>query len=246
MTACPIFVLSLATEEKRRAPLVQALSALNLEFELVAGIDGRFGLPEIWESHIDRRGARRAFGRDLTDGEFACALSHREIYRAVLARGLPGAIVLEDDAILGAAFKAFVQGALYRQAPMIMLDHSHARVAGAGPEILPGIRMRRLTLPSCRSTGYALSAAAAASLLRAAQPITMPADWPGNVVSLGAAVLVPPLVGHPSATDGSSHLEVERSQIPQQRGRLQRGIGRLISPAFWRRWVTKRRSTRVS
>lgn len=246
MTSWPIFVLSLPGEEARRAPLLQALADMGMSYEVFPGIDGRKGLPDRWQSDIDRTSASHEFGRDLTDGEFACALSHREIYRQIVTRGLPGAIVLEDDAIVGTQFVHFVEQSLYQSAALMMLDHSHARVAGPAFDLMPGIKMRRLTLPSCLTTAYSISTDAAQKLLEAASPVRCPADWPGDIVTLGAVALTPRIAEHPDPLNGSSHLHAGRSKMPRHSGNIQRAIQRWTSPAHWRRWLTKRRSTRIS
>ncbi|TGD41404.1 glycosyltransferase family 25 protein [Pseudotabrizicola sediminis] len=242
----PIFILSLPGEEVRRAPLLQALADMGMSYEVISGIDGRKGIPDCWSSEIDRASASRNFGRDLTDGEFACALSHREIYRQIATRGLPGAIVLEDDAIVGPQFAAFVKQKLYKSATLVMLDHSHARVAGPSFDLMPGVRMQYLTLPSCLTTAYSISTDAAQTLLKAASPVYCPADWPGDIVSLRAVALSPRIVDHPDPLTGSSHLNAARSKMPMNTGSLQRTIRRLTSLSHWQRWLTKRRSTRIS
>lgn len=246
MNYWPIFILSLPGEEVRRAPLLQSLANMGISYELINGIDGRKGIPDRWNSEIDRASANHNFGRDLTDGEFACALSHREIYRQIGTRGLPGAVVLEDDAIVGTQFAAFVKQKLYQSAALMMLDHSHARVAGPSFDLMPGVEMRHLTLPSCLTTAYSISTDAAQTLLKAASPVCCPADWPGDIVSLGAVALSPRIVDHPDQLTGSSHLNAARSKMPMNSGSLQRTIQRLTSRAHWQRWLTKRRSTRIS
>jgi glycosyl transferase family 25 len=219
---------------------------MRLNHEVVFGVDGRKGLPGRWQADVDRAAASRTQGRSLTDGELGCALSHREIYRRITTQKLPGAIVLEDDAVIGAQFTTFLERRLYLRAPLMMLDHSHARVADAGVELMTGVQMCRLTLPSCLTTAYSISAEAALVLLDAASPIRAPADWPGDIVALGAVALHPRIVSHPNPTSGKSHLHAERDAMPQNHGSFRRALYRWTSTAHWQRWLTKRRSTRIS
>lgn len=242
----PIFVISLADAGARRVSLVAALDALGLEWELFEAVDGRRGLGPVWESLIDRAGAAKAMGRPLTNGEFGCALSHRGIYEIILQRGLEGAIVLEDDAILRPDFARFVREELYHAAPLLMLDHSHARVSRFRRTRLPVGALRYLTLPSCLTTGYSVNTSAAAELLKDATPVRMTADWPGDIVRLGAAVITPQIVGHPPADTATSHLEAERNQLRLEGSSLRRFVKRWSSLSYWQRWLTKRLSIRVS
>ncbi len=93
----PIYILSLEGAQ-RFEPLAEALEARVLAYEVIWGIDGRSRLPEEHEHRVDRSGAEARMGRPMTDGEFACALSHRKIYERIAAGDAPSAIVLEDDA----------------------------------------------------------------------------------------------------------------------------------------------------
>jgi glycosyl transferase family 25 len=246
VTSWPIFVLSLPGEETRRAPLLRALSDMGLSHEVFLGIDGRNGLPDRWLSQIDRAAARRKLGHDLTDGEFACALSHREIYRQIAARGLPGAVVLEDDAIVGAKFVPFIEQHLYQNAALMMLDHSHARVAGPSIDLMPLVKMRRLTLPSFLTSAYSISVDAAQTLLEEASPVRCPADWPGDIVALGAMAVTPRIADHPDPLGGNSHLNEARNNVRSQSNSLDRAIQRWTSRSHCRRWITKRLSSRIS
>lgn len=246
MSHWPIFVISLADAGARRASLVAALDALGLEWELFEAVDGRRGLGPVWESIIDREGAKKAMGRPMTSGEFGCALSHRAIYEIIQKRGLEGAIVLEDDAIIGPDFERFVREEQYHTASLVMLDHSHARVSRFRRATLPVGELRYLTLPSCLTTGYSVTASAAAELLKAATPVRMTADWPGDIVSLGAAVIIPQIVNHPPADIATSHLEAERNQLQPEGSSLRRFAKRWSNLGYWQRWLTKRLSTRVS
>ncbi|WP_371056069.1 glycosyltransferase family 25 protein [Rhodosalinus sp. K401] len=242
----PIVVLSLPGEEVRRRGLLTALARFALDYEVFIGVDGRNGLPACWERDIDRSAARFNIGRDLTDGEFACALSHREIYRKIERKGWQGAVVLEDDAIIDRRFADFVRGELFRRADLIMLDHSRAYVRGKGLDIMKGVTMRRLALPSYLTTGYSISAAGARSLLASSRPVSATADWPGDIVSLGAMALEPRIVDHPDKFTGTSHLRDARVKIVSDHGGKRGSAKRRRATTYWKRWLIKRLSSKIS
>ena len=77
----PILVISLQDAAERRAAVSRQLDALGLPFEFRDAIDGRSGLPAAYESQLDRPGTEAHFGRQMSDGEYACALSHLAAYR---------------------------------------------------------------------------------------------------------------------------------------------------------------------
>src|SRR5690625_2715287 len=119
--AWPIFVISLHDAHERRRSIREQCAELGLEFEFFDAIDGRTGLAPEFEVEIDRGAAEIRHHRPLSDAEFACALSHRRIYQRILERGLPGAVVLEDDAILSRQFALFIGGKGYEQADLIQI-----------------------------------------------------------------------------------------------------------------------------
>ena len=88
----PVFVLSLPDCHDRRARVSAALDGLGLPFEFVDAVDGRRGLPPEYESQIDRPLAQKK-GGILSDAEFACALSHINIYRRIVSENIDYALV---------------------------------------------------------------------------------------------------------------------------------------------------------
>lgn len=234
----PLFILTMPGDEARRAPLCDWLKARGIAYELFFGVDGRKGLGAEWVSSFDRDAAAARLGRKMGDGEFACALSHQEIYRTVLDRGLPGAVVLEDDAVPDEAFAAFMAGQGYGRAPMVLLDHSNTRAARDGQvDLGAGITGHRVSMSPFLTTGYSISAKAAAAMRRASLPIAFTADWPCDISRIGAVAAMPRPVGHPA--------DAMASHISGDRGHKQRRGGRFLTADYWRRWWRKRRSVRL-
>lgn len=236
----PILVLSLKGDEARRSPLIATLERLQLGYHLFWGVDGRTGLPLSEERSIDREVARKKYGRELSDVEFACALSHQRIYRSIIANKWQGAIVLEDDAILyEVGFCDFLQQSCYQHSDLIMLDHSHARVRGPKICFSKNIAVLKLSLPCCLTTGYSVSAKAAQYLIDAGSPLCDVADWPGNILDLEAVACSPKVVTHVDQNFGPSHLRSERTSVKPKPSRFLRA-------SYWRRWYVKRLSRRIS
>lgn len=118
----PIFIITLQGDEKRRSRLLAKLEADGLTYRLMMGVDGRKGLPPGMEAAVDRRKAERRMGRPMSDAEFACALSHRQIYETIRIEGLSGAIILEDDAELLPDFFEFLRSGHHRTPTMVLMD----------------------------------------------------------------------------------------------------------------------------
>lgn len=234
------FVVTLPGDDARRAPLLAQLEQMGLDYELFFGVDGRAGLPSEYEDMVDRERAYQKYRRDLSDGELACALSHLNVYREIVRHDLQAAIVLEDDAILTGSFHELVRTNPTGPGDLVLLDHSHARVARHGAlDIFDGIQARRLLLSACLATGYLITRSGAETLLRGAVPVSDVADWPESAENLQMWALDPTIVGHPKQDEGASHLR-------SGRGAVRSDPRRFFRRDFWRRWIRKRTSQRVS
>lgn len=239
----PIFVLSLPGCEARRQPLLDSLAALGRRAEVILGVDGRGGLPAGYEPLIDREGAQRSLGRPMRDAEFACALSHQLMYRLIEERGLDGAVILEDDAILLPGFGRFLDAEAYRDAQLLMLDYGPARVMrGSRQPLFPGFETWDIALNTSLATGYAVSRLGAAHLRRQGSPIRHTADWPCDITRIGARIVVPRLVDHPDPAAIPSVIggprRAEELGLPSPK----KSLSRFLTRGYWRRWWRKRMS----
>ena len=95
----PIFVISLPGTEERRAYITEQLGKLGLPFSFFDAVNGyALDVP----SHENYNGFKRRlyFGKDLTQGELGCFLSHKKLYEKICDDNLESAVILEDDVIL--------------------------------------------------------------------------------------------------------------------------------------------------
>ncbi|EGJ09766.1 glycosyltransferase family 25 protein [Rubrivivax benzoatilyticus] len=207
------FVITLAGDDARRAPLLAALSAQGLDWELMLGVDGRRGLPAPLEAEVDRAAARTRSGAPMTDGELACALSHRAVYRRIVDEGLDAALVLEDDAIVHPRLGEFLAAWDPAVADLLLLDHSRAWGEKRPRFVSGAFAVHRLGLPYYNpsfATGYVLTRRGAERLLQACSPVRAVADWPVHLYDFGAMAVTPRLVDHQDPDTGHSNLRVER------------------------------------
>lgn len=92
----PIFLINLDRAGARLASATAAMTAAGLSAERVTATDGA-AIDPASLARFDRNDAVRAIGRPLSAGEIGCFQSHVNCARLIVARGLPHAIVLEDD-----------------------------------------------------------------------------------------------------------------------------------------------------
>ena len=232
----PIFVLSLAGEEARRAPLLSALRDMGLVSEVLIGVDGRDGLPAWAERQVDRYTPHLPT-RQMTDGELACALSHTRAYRKILTDGLPGAIIFEDDARLEATFLGFIQARVYERSQMVLLGHRKTWVRRSTKVPLSDeVDGYRVIGSPLLAHGYSVSRNTAGWLLRHALPIRAPADWPCDLSRIEVFASCPQLARQCEGGTASSHLEAERLTMTQ----TTRNGRRYLQGAYWGRFIAKR------
>ncbi len=208
----PVFVISLPDCHDRRARVSAALDGLGLPFAFVDAVDGRRGLPPEYESQIDRPKAKEP-GKILsdaiqTDAEFACALSHIEIYRRIVSRNIDYALVLEDDAVPQPDLVRYLAGKHYHGASLTQLTHyDRIYVRRSGARSVFDNYRSYLRAPMMKVTGafgYVISHRAAKHFVENALPIACAADWPDCIETLIAdrecRVVSPSLVRHEGAS----------------------------------------------
>lgn len=242
----PVFVISLPDATERRASITAQLSALSIPFEFMDAIDGREKLPAEYEHLIDREGTKTNFTRAMSDGEYACALSHMSVYQRIIEEGLPGAIVLEDDAIIAPEFARFRAEKCYTGGALIQLDHTGGLIwrkdgyidLGAGFKAGVAAQITHIT------TGYTLNHDAAVFLCKNGLPITRPADWPCDVTQLPKLLAVPRLVHQPPIEKTPSFLESGRQQV-NRKNPVNR-FKRFFQASYWKRKARRPWTIRVS
>lgn len=242
-----LFVVSLRDANDRRAAIQEQLNALTLPFEFVEAVDGRNGLAPAYEAMIDRPGTAAWLGRPMADVEYACALSHMSVYRRIVERDLPGAIVLEDDAVLGPNFSKFLDARAYCAAPLIQLDHDHGDIRRFGRRIRidGGLRFAEAARNTNSTAAYSISRTAAEHLLQHGLPLRGTADWPCDVTAFPAYLAVPKVARQPDMASHKSDIEAARAAILKTLPR-QFPTVKYLSTRYWKRWWFKRMTRRVS
>ena len=248
MAGWPIYVISLADAVARRKRLLDALNELGTGFVLFDAVDGRKGLPEAFEGYVDRQKTRENIARDMTDAEYACALSHFMIYREIRDKNLPGAIILEDDAILQPQFAEFHREAGYEKADLVLLDYSFTRIwRFSRSRLTANLDSGLVSLNPSLTTGYSISARGCSFMLENALPISRTADWPCDITEIGARACIPRVVDHPEVEVADSSIHSDRETTFTTRywhlRRPQRGA---FETRGWKRWLIKRLSRKLA
>jgi glycosyl transferase family 25 len=93
----PIFVINLDGSTERLSKVEQELHKIGASFERVSAVDGRVMTEAERLQHYSPELNASNYYKALTPGEIGCYLSHRKVWKLIVERKLPAAIVLEDD-----------------------------------------------------------------------------------------------------------------------------------------------------
>lgn len=250
----PVFVINLARHSHRRAFMEMQLNGIGLGFEFFDAIDGRLLSADALARSYDSSLARATIERDLTPGEIGCALSHLGIYQRMVADDLPLALVLEDDALIGAQFQEVLENTLGMIRPseekIVLFVHTQKYSDWTSRKIDNDHKLAPAVDAYC-AHAYLITQAAARKMLAALTPIHTVADcW--NYLMRNKAVeilsVVPYCVGH-APLARNSDIEPDRSRTSSKKHQAFRPLNYLYSKIVYQllvsplRRIRKQRST---
>ncbi len=102
-------VINLQESEERRLFMKEQLDQLNLDYEFCNAVDGRKLTDKDFELVCDMKKAKE-WPNLFTPGMIGCALSHYSVYKQIVDRGIPYALILEDDIKLTPEIKQVLAG----------------------------------------------------------------------------------------------------------------------------------------
>lgn len=180
MQTVPIFVVSLPREAERRASVGAMLDRLGLAYEFVDGVDGR-AMPEEERRALFAPGAADVFHNP---GIVGCYLAHLKVYRLMVERRVPVALVIEDDAALRPAIVPLLrQGLSWSGFDYCILSHVGDNEEGptfydpdTRREIFPGVATCETHGAPAGTAAYLITLPAAEKRLEHAFPIHKPID----------------------------------------------------------------------
>lgn len=104
----------------------------------------------------------------MSPTELACSLSHRKIWQLMLDRGLAGALIVEDDALLSSSLRDVLATPSLTSRLDALQFESHPSDALLGPPLplADGITINRLMSSSLGTCAYFITARFAAQMLQ--------------------------------------------------------------------------------
>lgn len=193
---------------------------MNLSYEIIDAVDGRKGLPVQYENMVDTSAMLRDFGRPMSNPEIGCALSHISVYKKMIQRDLPGALILEDDTVWSTAATKLLRELKPGELDFLQLDYGWAdiwRFSPPKPSGKAGVKFKRLAKNSGLANSYIISNFAAKYLLENSLPVTSPADWPCDLRELKPMITFPRVCHQSRSTQGDSYLQSGRRNLKKHR-----------------------------
>jgi len=237
-----IFVLSLKGNSLRRKKLTKTLDEMNLPYQIWLGIDGRKILPLKYENKIDRIATKKNLFREMTDAEYACALSHNEIYHEIVKQDLFGAVIIDEDAVLDYGFKNLFTYFSKVTCDMLLLDHHSGRVSLKRKYLIsPNYIGYKVYYPPYLTTGYYINFKAAKKMIEKSGKISNVADWPCDITSLNCAAIMPRVMHQSKKFNNSSGIRDKRNKMKPIHN-----YKRFIRFDYWRKKYLKMKYTKLS
>ena len=121
----PIYVISLARAEKRRADITALLDAAGVVYEITEAVDYKNLNIDEHKHRIHEEVHIRNYQVGIAPGTIGCVMSHMNLWKRVVAEQTPYALILEDDAAWDNDFFEVVAGVINSEWDwdMVMLSH---------------------------------------------------------------------------------------------------------------------------
>jgi len=155
-----------------------------VEFEFFDATDGKALDPARKAAEYDEEGVRATIGRTLSENEIGCTISHRSVYRRMIAEGIGKACVLEDDILIDDAFPRTLEWLEARELrnTVVKLDNYQEKDTPCsiwGRDKLPtGASFKKPVTTQWMAWGYVLDIEAARNIMTSWPRIVfMSDDW---------------------------------------------------------------------
>lgn len=213
----PAFYINLDRDVSRRARLEAELTNCRLSAERIPAVDGR-AVPDWLQSFYDDR---------MEPGEVGCSASHLTIYRIIVERNLPFALILEDDARIETDSLGAIEAAA-KMAPhgwdIIRLIETSSRPTQRIVEIDQRRTLVRYLRVPRSTTGLVVSQSGARKLLTprlVKEPIDVEIRWPWQL-DLNVYGIHPPPITQASGAEIETTIPIK--SLPKKYNQLRRVI----------------------
>lgn len=162
----PVYVINLDCAKERMLNMNKQLLNLNIKYERISAVKGvNLSDAQIFAEYSQELN-NRYFRANLSLGEIGCYISHRNIWRKMVAENIDFAVILEDDMILESNFiTLFSYTKILARYELIKLADNRNNQPKHKKLLQQGVELVNFTkIPNC-TTGYTINLSAAKKLL---------------------------------------------------------------------------------
>lgn len=211
-----VYVINLERHQDRLEDITEQLNALKIDFVKINAVDGKKLQREDIHQYCPSD-VINVYGREMSTGEIACALSHISIYQLMQENSVDAALILEDDAFLGksvlSVISDFTQNYSNDNDCIYILSHA-GKYSRMGRKTIGKFNFYCAT-DVYGSHGYIISKNTAKILINYYTKINHPIDlWKTLTKNTGIAAycLVPYCIGH-TIFANKSEIEAGRNTL---------------------------------
>ncbi|AWB58637.1 MULTISPECIES: glycosyltransferase family 25 protein [Colwellia] len=163
---CPVYVINLDCATERLLNMDKQLSEINVAFERIPAVKGNNLTTTEINQEYSKILNKKYFRADLSMGEIGCYISHRNVWRKMVAENIAFAVILEDDMNIESNFiQLFSLSETLSKYDLIKLadnrNHEPKQISSLDQQF----ELINFTkIPNC-ATGYTLNLAGAKKLL---------------------------------------------------------------------------------
>jgi len=181
-----IYVLTLKRSIDRQRSIQEQFDRIGIPFRFLYGVYGNDLSDEEIARVYDDSLAWKTINRGLTKNEVACAIGHRMFYEIAMNSPTDGAIILEDDALLGDAFVEVVRflERYTSEYPILMkldVEKPFRHNIWRKIPVDQGIEFLRPIQGVFLTTGYYINRKAATKMWNHTKTIIVPSDYYSHI-----------------------------------------------------------------
>ncbi|WP_237386236.1 glycosyltransferase family 25 protein [Xenorhabdus sp. Sc-CR9] len=233
-----IFVINLEKDNDRRKSIQDQLQKVNLNAEFINAVYGK-GL-----TNEQLHKACPDFDKiSLTLGEVGCSMSHISIYKDMIDKNIPIALILEDDVIFDNSLVSVLShldkdSQSFSSNPYVFLLNKTNEYFNSFKEPLIDNYDIVNVIDSAGTFGYVLNLTAAKKLYQYLRPVRFAADeWKlfreRGIIKLKG--IVPPVIHHSSLFSSNSSIGKRKHALTDlDKSNRKRAIITQIKLALWR------------
>lgn len=216
-----VFIINLRQHTKRNSHMKSLCNAIGLDYKFIDAVYGR-ELVNIGQYKKDSSQSVQQLGRELSNGEIGCILSHQSIYREMIKKSMPYALILEDDVDLNADVvelckkveleslecDTLLLGYHGKTREQLLLNASYMKTLNKSTKVY------KLNELAYGAYGYIISLQGAVKLLEQSSTFILPIDhYTGNPFVNNVLCLYPQMVTINKNLSDNSVLMQERAQF---------------------------------